>query len=102
VRGVKKVIMELSNEQRFETKFFYSELTKPEILKKEFTCNFRYYIEINYLKYSKVYRFYDYTHLFEYTFNTEKQLKITEGPYKEKLKIKFNTLVQAIKQFTKH
>lgn len=94
--------MELSNEQTFETKFFYSELTKHEILKKEFTCNFRYYIEINYLKYSKVYRFYDYTHLFEYTFNTEKELKITEGPYKEKLKIKFNTLVQAIKQFTKH
>jgi len=94
--------MKPKNEQTFETKFFYSKLTKPEILKKEFTCNFRYYIEINYLKYSKVYRFYDYTHLFEYTFKTEKALNETQGPYKEKLKIKFNTLVEAIKLFTKH
>lgn len=94
--------MEISNEQTFDNKFFYSQLTKPEILKKEFTCNFRYYIEINYIKYSKVYRFYDYNHLFEYTYKTELEMNKNEGPYKEKLKIKFNTLVEAIKQFTKH
>ena len=94
--------MEINNEQTFDNKFFYSQLTKPEILKKEFTCNFRYYIEINYIKYSKVYRFYDYNHLFEYTYKTELEMNKNEGPYKEKLKIKFNTLVEAIKQFTKH
>lgn len=92
--------MERTNKHIFKKKFFYSELTKDEILEKEFTCNFRYYIEVNYKSYSKIYRFYDLNHLFDYTYKTEETLNNSKGPTKEKILLKFNTLVKGIKKFT--
>lgn len=80
---------------KFKTKFFFSELTDESILEYEFKNDpHRYFIEVDYKNYSKVYRFTELPGLWNRIFYLEKQLK-DKTPSPLDLKLKINTFKKA-------
>lgn len=88
----------------FPSKFFFSEKTDQNILENEFKNDpHRYFIEVDYTNFSKVYRFKEITELWNYLGDLDLRIKNKKETYKLDevldLVLKFNTFIKANKYF---